>query len=171
MAIRVQVSDGRKRSSSQQSVWTRDLIDNTGYVNSDLQNCAKNYFQLASLIQRSELQSILRKFTQPKYLEVARIMNTITKKHDEQIAQQQREASAATTTVGSSSATGQKQNPNRTHTTNSSNGKQKRGTSSSTGKITNLSNMNSTSGSVKHMTSKQKNNSSNAMSSAESKKI
>ena len=86
MAIRVQVSDGRKRSSSQQSVWTRDLIDNTGYVNSDLQNCAKNYFQLASLIQRSELQSILRKFTQPKYLEVARIMNTITKKHDEQIA-------------------------------------------------------------------------------------
>ena len=59
-------------------MWTRDLVENTGYTNSDLQNCAKNYFQLASLIQRSELQAILRKFTQPKFMEVARIMNVVT---------------------------------------------------------------------------------------------
>jgi len=45
VALRVQLSESnRKNRSSQQSVWTRDLIENTGYVNSDLQNCAKNYF-------------------------------------------------------------------------------------------------------------------------------
>lgn len=65
-------------------MWTKALVDNTGFQNSDLQSCAKNYFQLASLIKRSELSAILRKFTQPKYLEVARIMNTVTLKHEQQ---------------------------------------------------------------------------------------
>jgi len=47
-----------------------------------MKHCAKNYFQLASLIQRSELQAILRKFTQPKFMEVARIMNMVTAKQE-----------------------------------------------------------------------------------------
>lgn len=44
VAMRVQLSDSRRNSRSTQSVWTRDLVENTGYQNSDLQNCAKNYF-------------------------------------------------------------------------------------------------------------------------------
>ena len=56
------------------------MIENTGYTNTDMKHCAKNYLQLASLIQRSELQAILRKFTQPKFMEVARIMNNVTAK-------------------------------------------------------------------------------------------
>jgi transcription initiation factor TFIIIB Brf1 subunit/transcription initiation factor TFIIB len=45
VALRVQLQDSRnKHRSSQQSVWTSDLIENTGYQNSDLQSCAKNYF-------------------------------------------------------------------------------------------------------------------------------
>ena len=172
VSLRVQLSDSNRRRSSQTSVWTRDLVENTGYANNDLQNCAKNYFQLASLIQRSELQAILRKFTMPKYMEVARIMNVITAKHEAQAAAQaSRQGDQVNSANASNTGTNSKHHMSRTHTTNSSNGK-KRGASSSTGKIANISNMNSTSGSVKQMTAKNhKTSSSNAMSSAESKKI
>ena len=87
VALRVQLSDKSRRWSSQQSVWTRDLIENTGYTNTEMKHCAKNYFQLASLIQRSELQAILRKFTQPKFMEVTRIMNNVTAKQEAALAQ------------------------------------------------------------------------------------
>lgn len=60
-----------------------------------MKHCAKNYFQLASLIQRSELQAILRKFTQPKFMEVARIMNHVTAKQEAQIAQASKSAEPA----------------------------------------------------------------------------
>ena len=44
VALRVQLSDQKSRWTSQQSIWTRDLIDNTGYTNTDMKHCAKNYF-------------------------------------------------------------------------------------------------------------------------------
>lgn len=46
VAFRVLLQDpsNRRNRSQQQSVWTRDLIEQTGYENSDLQSCAKNYF-------------------------------------------------------------------------------------------------------------------------------
>jgi hypothetical protein len=49
VAMRV-CANGHRGKNISTSVWTRDLIENTGYTNLDLQNCAKNYFQLAALI-------------------------------------------------------------------------------------------------------------------------
>ena len=144
--MRVQLPNKSQSIRIQQSVWSRDLIDNTGYTNTDMKHCAKNYFQLASLIQRSELQAILRKFTQPKFMEVARIMNMVTAKQEAQMAQASKSAEPAATGHSRTTGTNSKQ-ISRIQTTNSSNGKQKRGACSSTGKITNISNMNSTSGS------------------------
>ena len=104
-------------------------------------------------------------------MEVARIMNMVTAKQEAQMAQASKSAEPAATGHSRTTGTNSKQ-ISRIQTTNSSNGKQKRGACSSTGKITNISNMNSTSGSQKQMTAKNhKTSSSNAMSSAESKKI
>ena len=48
VAMRVSLAgmtDSRSREKSRdKSVWTRELIEHTGYTNSDLANCAKNYF-------------------------------------------------------------------------------------------------------------------------------
>jgi cyclin B len=69
-----QIKNGATDQPSYVSCWTKTLQQETGYSSADLKSCAKNYFQLANLIQKSELQAILRKFKQSKFLEVARIM-------------------------------------------------------------------------------------------------
>jgi len=79
-----------------------------------MKHCAKNYFQLASLIQRSELQAILRKFTQPKYMEVARIMNTVTKEQERKMAQASKSAEPAAASGHSRTATNSKHHASRT---------------------------------------------------------
>ena len=106
---------------------------------------------------KSELQAILRKFMQPKYLEVARIMcNCITRQND---AQQ----SASNNAISLPSVKNSHQK------TNSSNGKKQRATSSSSKGVTQFgaNTMNSTNNSAKHMTTKGLRD----HSSAESKKI
>lgn len=70
------------------SCWTNTLREQTKYSSSDLKSCAKNYFQLADLIQKSELQATLRKFKQPKYLEVARIICNVINRQSLQHQQQ-----------------------------------------------------------------------------------
>lgn len=76
------------------------------------------------------------------------------------------EANVAATSSGAADPKAMKSHGSRT-TQSSSTGKNLNG-NSSTGKITNLSNMNSTAGSAKHMTVK---GATGALSSAESKKI
>ena len=44
VAMRVQLPNQSQRFSIQQSVWSRDLIENTGYTNTEMKHCAKNYF-------------------------------------------------------------------------------------------------------------------------------
>ena len=44
VAMRVQLPKQSHRFSIQQSVWSRDMIENTGYTNTDMQSCARNYF-------------------------------------------------------------------------------------------------------------------------------
>jgi len=108
---------------------------------------------LADLIQKSELQAILRKFKQPKFLEVARVIcGVINKSNASTAANSNSQASTA--------------NIRGSRTTGSSNGK--RG-SSSTGKTTTSgSNLNSTQLSAKQMTIKAH---LGQVSSAESRKI
>ena len=78
VAMRVTLTETQMRNGSQKeqvrTVWTQDLQEQTRYTSVELKACAKNYFQLANLITKSDLQTILKKFYQPKYLEAGRIM-------------------------------------------------------------------------------------------------
>lgn len=77
---------GLDSTVSSPSCWGRDLQNHTKYTSADLKSCSKNYFQLADLIQKSDLQSILQKFTQPKYMDVtALIGNVISRQNAHQI--------------------------------------------------------------------------------------
>lgn len=79
VAMRVTLADslvrsGQDSSANMVSCWSKSLQEHTKYTSACLKSCSKNYFQLADLIQKSELQAILKKFMQPKFLEVARII-------------------------------------------------------------------------------------------------
>ena len=47
----------------------------TGYYSVDLNGCAQNYFKLATLIQKSSLQTVMKKFASSSYKEVSKTMN------------------------------------------------------------------------------------------------
>jgi hypothetical protein len=60
VAMRVSIADslykqGLENQASTQSCWTKALQEHTKYTSSCLKSCSKNYFQLADLIQKSEL--------------------------------------------------------------------------------------------------------------------
>jgi transcription initiation factor TFIIIB Brf1 subunit/transcription initiation factor TFIIB len=87
LALRVMNYDKQLKKGVQQdpyiSIWTPQLQQQTGYTSSDLNGCAQNYFKLASLIQRSTLQQVMRKFSSPKYKEVSKIMNNMIKRQNQ----------------------------------------------------------------------------------------
>ena len=64
------------------SCWNKSLQEHTRYTSACLKSCAKNYFQLADLIQKSELNAILKKFSQSKFLEVSRIICAVINKQN-----------------------------------------------------------------------------------------
>ena len=110
---------------------------------------------------KSELQAILRKFMQPKFLEVARIMcNCITKQNE---AQQ----SASNNAINLPSV------KNSQRKDNSSNGKKQRAASSSTSKVNQFTSnsINPANNSAKHVTGKAIPVNLQPGSSAESKKF
>ena len=55
------------KGQSQESCWSKELQRQTGFTTSQLKPCAKNYFHLCDLIQRSELQEVNRKYSANKY--------------------------------------------------------------------------------------------------------
>jgi cyclin B len=76
VANRVLLKSHQNRQDRQApSCWTKLLETHTHYSSDDLKSCAKNFLQLAELIQKSELQTLLLKFAQKQHLEVATIMN------------------------------------------------------------------------------------------------
>ena len=88
VAMRVTLTDSQMKAgmgSNEQirSVWTKSLQEQTGYTTSEMKSCAKNYFQLANLIMKSELQAILKKFYRSRYLEAGRIMCEVIKRQNE----------------------------------------------------------------------------------------
>ena len=56
------------KSPKQVSVWTPLLQSETGYYSVDLNGCAQNYFKLATLIQKSSLQTVMKKFSSSSYI-------------------------------------------------------------------------------------------------------
>lgn len=85
VAMRLTLTDsltrlGQDTSAANVSCWTQTLQDHTGYTRSDLRLCAEDYFQLAKIISDSELKVIVKKFSQPKFLEVAQFLSGILHK-------------------------------------------------------------------------------------------
>ena len=97
VAMRVTFTDemqkrGQDQAATTVSCWTKTLQEHTRYTSACLKSCAKNYFQLADLIQKSELNAILKKFSQSKFLEVSRIICAVINKQNQQARQSQRES-------------------------------------------------------------------------------
>jgi len=104
VAMRVTLTDsltrlGQDTSAANVSCWTQTLQEHTSYTRSDLRSCAEDYFQLAKIIGDSELKVVVKKFSQPKYLEVAQFMSGILHKQSNQRKEQVR-MSASTLSKG-----------------------------------------------------------------------
>ena len=76
-----QLVNGRhpKRASG----WKKQLEAQSHYTQQDFYSCAKNFAKLANLIMASKLQTVLKKFMQPKFLEVPNLINDYLTKRAE----------------------------------------------------------------------------------------
>lgn len=54
--------------------WTAFQEQNMQLSQSLCRECCRNYYQLAGLIQRSKLTSVMKKFSQPKYHEATQLI-------------------------------------------------------------------------------------------------
>jgi hypothetical protein len=66
--MRVQITLGLKKEHG--SCWGKELKEQTTYSSSDLKPCAKNYFQLADLITKSQMQHVVTKFSLSEHHQV-----------------------------------------------------------------------------------------------------
>lgn len=59
--------------AKREPAWPINLMDNSGYRENDLKNCAKDICVLLQGVEKCSLQAVRKKFSLPKFGEVAKL--------------------------------------------------------------------------------------------------